>query len=163
MKTKQINQHEKEYIHIPKPTENVFRKLIGIFTCLGLSVLNFLIIKTIWITNNLGDAFKPKEELINNALEFTDLIVLYPIVAQYILISLIIILFVSLFKELNSYNEAGLISGLTAGLTLGFSLGLIYGLFVGLIYGLIVLFELIVGLIIFLFVGLIFGLINEFD
>jgi hypothetical protein len=159
---KKINQlelqlHTKKYIHIPMPSWKGFAKFIGFLGLLTLSFFNFMLIKLIWITNNLGYVFESKEELVNYTPKFIDLIILYPIVAQCFLISLTIILFVSLFKELKNYKEEGLISVLI--------IGLIYGLIIGLLIGLIsvLLIGLISGLLIGLTSGLLIGLIKEFN
>ena len=146
----EIKLHTKKYIHIPMPSWKGIGKLcLALFTAF-LSVINF-----IWLLQNIT-IFD-----YNYAPKFADLIVLYPLLGQFVLIGLTIILAVSLFKELKSYDEEGLISGLIFGLISGLIIGLIYGLIVGLIVGLI--YGLIVGLIFGLIIGLIYGLIEEFN
>ena len=149
----ELKLHEKKYIHIPMPSWKGFGKLcLTLFTAF-LSVVNFMLILRIWNDYNLGYIFADKSELINYTPKFADLIVLYPLLGEFILISLTTILFVSLFKKIKSYNENGLILGLILGLISGLISGLIIGLILGLILG------LISGLI----YGLIYGLIEEFN
>ena len=138
MKPKTMKKHEEQYIHIKKPTWKEFGKFTSILLTTFLSIVNFFLIKTIYIKENLGYIFANKEELINYSPKFFDLMILYPILAEYILISLTIILIVSCFKKLNKYDEEGLIFGLTGGLIVGLIVGLIGGLIVELIVGLIV-------------------------
>jgi len=153
MKPKTMKKHEEQYIHIKKPTWKEFGKFTSILLTTFLSIVNFFLIKTIYIKENLGYIFANKEELINYSPKFFDLMILYPILAEYILISLTIILIVSCFKKLNKYDEEGLIFGLIGGLIGGLIAGLIAGLTGGLIVG------LIVGLI----GGLIVGLTGELN
>ena len=158
IKQLELELHTKKCIHIVKPSlAGVGRFSLMIVTAF-LSYFNFLLIKSIWVTNS------PK---------FIDLIVLYPLVGEFILISLTIILAVSLFKNLKSYDEEGLvccsIAGLILGLILGLFIGLIAGVVLGFLIGLItglvagVIFGLVVGLILGLTAGLIGGLLMEFD
>ena len=169
IKQLELELHTKKYIHIPMPSWKGFGKFTGFLVCLALSFFNFLLIKSIWITNNLGYVFASEKEMINYAPKFADLIVLYPLIGQYILISFSIIFFVSLFKELKSYDKKGLIFRLIFGLIFGLIGGLIVGLIGGSIYGLIfgligeLIFGLIFGLIAGLILGLIAGLIGEFN
>ena len=157
IKQLELELHTKKCIHIVKPSlAGVGRFSLMIVTAF-LSYFNFLLIKSIWVTNNLGYIFASKEELVNYFPKFIDLIVLYPLIGEFILISLTIILAVSLFKKIKSYNEGGLIAGLIVGLIAGLMVGLIAGLMVALIVG------LIFGLIIGLTIGLIGGLAMEFD
>jgi hypothetical protein len=164
-----IDNHSSEYIHIPKPNGIWCAKFFGFLFTIFLAVMNFLLIKLIWVQFNLGYVFASEEELVNYTPKAIDLIVLYPIIAEYILIGLSICLFVSLFKEIKSFKEdgliVGLIGGLIVGLIFGLIAGLIYGLIVGLIGGLIVglIFGLIAGLIVGLIGGLIYGLGEEFN
>ena len=153
----ELKLHEKKYIHIPMPSWKGFSKLCLILFTAFLSIVNFILILRIWNDYNLGYVFVDESELINYAPRFADLIVLYPLLGEFILISLTIILFVSLFKELKSYDEEGLIGGLIFGLIGGLIGGLIFGLIGGLIGG------LIIGLIFGLIIGLIGGLIGEFN
>jgi len=149
----EIKLHTKKYIHIPMPSWKGFGNLCLTGLMAFLSIVNFMLILRIWKDYNLGYVFASKEEIINYAPKFADLIILYPLLGQFILIGLTTILIVSLFKKLNSYDDDGLIVGLIVGLMYG----LIFGLIVGLMYGLI--FGLIVGLM----YGLIVGLIVEFN
>jgi len=128
----EIKLHTKKYIHIPMPSWKGFGKLCLIGLMAFLSVINFMLILRIWKDYNLGYVFASEEEMINYAPKFVDLIVLYPLLGQFILISLTVILSVSLFKKIKSYDEAGLIGGLIFGLIVGLIGGLIGGLIVGL-------------------------------
>jgi len=129
--------------------------LIGLF----LSIVNWNLIITIgnklrvWETSS----FDPKTVYQS----FEQLIILYPIIGEYILISLTVIFLVAMIKggldKLKRHGDYGLIDWLIVGLIVG----LIYGLFFGLIVG--IFFGLIVGQIVGLFFGLIFGLRSEFD
>jgi Flp pilus assembly pilin Flp len=152
-----IDNHSSEYIHIPKPNGIWCAKFFGFLFTIFLAVMNFLLIKLIWVQFNLGYVSAGEEELVNYTPKAIDLIVLYPLIAEYILIGLSICLFVSLFKEIKSFEEDGLIASLIAGLIYGLIASLIAGLIVSLIYG------LIVGLIASLIVGLIVGLGEEFN
>ena len=175
MKTKkqlksEINQlklelHTKKYIHIPMPSWKGFGKLIlTLFTAI-LSYFNFMLILKIWEDYNLGYVFAKQSEIINYSPKFADLIILYPLIGEYILISLTIIFAVSLFKKLKDYDERGLVRKLVDGLIIGLIFGLIVGLIDGLIIGLIVglIIGLIIGLVGGLVGGLYVGLEDEFD
>ena len=151
-----VKKHEDSYIHIPKPNRIWFGKLFGFLFFTFLSVMNFLLIKSLWIKFNLEYVFDT-EGLGNYVIETFHLIVLYPLVCEAIFIELSIIFFVSLFKKLKSYDEGGLISELIYCLICGLILGLIFGLIFGLIGG------LISGLISGLILGLILGLLEEFN
>jgi len=153
----EIKLHTKKYIHIPMPSWKGFGKFSLMIISVLLSFFNFILIRNIWIKENLGYVFANEEEIINYAPKFADLIVLYPLLGQFILISLTVILAVSLFKKLKSYDENGLIGGLIVGLIVGLIGGLIVGLILGLIGG------LIGGLIVELIVGLIVGLTGELN
>ena len=128
----EVKKHEDNYIHIPKPCwKGIGKFFLTIF--LGfLSYFNFKLIFNIWENYNLGYVFASESEMINFSPKFADLIVLYPLIGQFILISLTIICFASLFKKLNNYDEDGLIGGLIGGLIIGLIIGLIFGLIGGL-------------------------------
>jgi len=157
---KPIKKHEDKYWHIPKV--NII-PLIGLIIFILLSIGNFYLIDKSVVV----EAFNCERDNCN--LQSSDLINLYPILGEYILISLSIISLVALFKggykNLKSYDEEGLIFGLIGGLIGGLIIGLIYGLIIGLIYGLIdgLIIGLIIGLISGLIYGLIFGLAGEFE
>ena len=124
----EIKLHTKKYIHIPMPSWKGLGKIcLTLFTAF-LSIVNFMLILRIWKDYDLGYVFTNKSEMINYAPKFADLIVLYPLLAQFILIGLTVILIVSLFKELKGYDEGGLIIGLIIGLISGLIIGLIFGL-----------------------------------
>ena len=164
-KNKNIKQHEDKYIHIPKVN---LLPLIGLILFILLAIGNYQLIDK----EVISEAFKSCEEECVYNLVTSDLKNLYPIIGEYILISLALISLVALFKggysELKSYDEEGLIGGLIfgliGGLIFGLIIGLIFGLIIGLIYGLFVglFFGLIIGLIIGLIFGLIGGLIAGF-
>jgi len=155
MKTKtktneQIKVHEDEYYHIPR---------LALLPVLGFIVFSLLSIGNYQLINKevIKVAFTCVDEC--NVLKLNDLMNLYPIIAEYILISLAIISLVAVFKggfnNLKPYDKKGLIEGLILGLIIG---GLIGGLIIGLIIE-----GLILGLIIGLIIGLIMGLIKEFE
>jgi len=160
MTQKNIKQHEEAYWHIPK---------IAILPILGFILFTLLAIGNYQLINKevVSTAFNCSEESCN--LISKDLINLYPILGEYLLISLAIISLIASFKRgyknLKSYGEEGLISGLISGLIVVLISGLISGLIVGLISGLIsgLIVGLIVGLILGLISGLISGLIGEFE
>jgi len=145
-----IQKHESEYWHIPKflilPLLLII--ILGILAYANLQLIDGAVVK---------ETFKSCEGKCEYNLNTHDLINIYPIIGEYILIVLIIISSVALIKggynNLKSYNEKGLIGGLICGLICGLIFGLIYGLILGLIYG------LISGLI----GGLICGVSGEFD
>ena len=154
MKTKTIIQHEEKYWYIPKFS---ILPLIGLILFTLLAIGNFqLIDKSV-----LKEVFKHCGDNCVYDLIPNNLINLYPILGEYILISLALINLVASikrgYKNLKPYNKDGLIVGLIVGLIFGLIGGLILGLIFGLIFGLIV--GLIGGLIGGLILGLIFGLI----
>jgi len=155
-----IQQHTKGYIHIPFSW-----KRLGLFALTllsaGLAYVNLILILFI------GKLFKvwtligsktPEKEFHN----FFQLIILYPLIGEYLLIGLTMICFCAMVKggfvKLKKYDDD---EGLIFCLTVGLIGGLIFGLIIGLIFGLIG--GLIFGLIIGLIFGLIFGLNDEFD
>ena len=156
---KTINQHEQQYWHIPKFS---LLPILGIILFTLLTIGNYqLIDKQI-----VRDVFNWSEEYCEEFV-LNDLMILYPVIFEYIFISLLIISLVALFKggynKLKNYKEEGLIEGLILGLIWGLILGIIVGLIVGLILGLILglIWGLIEGLILGLIWGLIVGLIGE--
>ena len=161
---KTINKHEEQYWHIPKFS---ILPILGLILFISLAYLNFFLIDT----NTIRISFKCNADSCN--LIPSDLINIYPIIGEYILICLIIISLVALFKKgyrnLKRFDEKGLIFGLISGLIIGLIFGLISGLIIGLIYGLIsglifgLIYGLISGLIITLIYGLIIGLTKEFE
>jgi hypothetical protein len=129
MKTKdELKQHEETYWHIKK---FAILPLLGLILFAYLSYLNFgLIDKQV-----IKEAFNCEKDNCN--LSTKDLINIYPLIGEYILINLGIISLVAFFKRgynnLKKYKEEGLIGGLIG--------GLIWGLIGGLIWGLIGEFE----------------------
>ncbi len=152
MTKKQIQKHEEEYIHIKKSS---FLPLLGTILFSLLAYLNLKLIN--WETIKYTFTCEECSDLV-----VSDLINIYPILGEYVLISLIAISITAIIKggynKLKSFEEEGLIFGLIFGLIGGLISGLILGLIGVLILGLI--FGLIGGLIIGLIIGLIFGLIG---
>ena len=118
----EIALHEKSFIHISWYSMLRFFAFLG---SLGLSILNFMLIISTWKMLNLGGL---TEEGIT---EFHQLLILYPIIGQYILIGLTVLCLTALikggFNKLKSYDEEGLIGGLIVGLIVGLDGGLIWG------------------------------------
>jgi len=161
VKENKLKQHEDKYYHIPKGR---LRYIPITLILLVITIGSFYVLIDSWKFLGLGDL-----ECLEDSCDYHlyQLMILPIIIWIYLTISLTICSFVSIFKNLKSYGEKGLIFGLIGGLIfgligliVGLIYGLIYGLIVGLIYGLI--YGLIGGLIfglIFVFIGLIFGLI----
>ena len=155
----QLKKHEEQYIHIPRPAIFPFIGLIifSILSYLNLKIIDWNVIKII---------FYDEEVIRNIQLNSGNLINIYPLLGEYILISLslisLIAIFIGGYRSLKSSNEAGLIDGLIIGLLIGLIGGLIGGLIIGLIDGLItrLIGGLIGGLIDGLLIGLIGGLIG---
>jgi len=149
-----INQHTKRYIHIPFRWKAIGR-LSALLGSIGLAIANFFLIIYTWSLLGLGSL--DKEDIIG----FNQLLILYPLIGEYILIGLVFICLIALikggFNKINSFGKGGLIGGLIFGLIFGLIYGLIGSLIGSLIGGLI--YGLIIGLIFGLIVGLIYGLI----
>ena len=158
-KQSNIKQHEDKYWHIPKLA---LLPLLGFIVFTLLAYGNYLLIDK----QVIATAYNCEKDNCN--LTAHNLINIYPIIAEYLLISLAIISLIAIFKKgyknLKSYDEKGLIFGLIVCLISGLILGLIFGLILGLIFGLIVclISGLIISLIGGLILGLIFGLSEEF-
>ncbi len=122
MKPTKSKQPEQEInIHIP-----INRKSIGLFFLslvgIALSVLNFMLIIFI------GNIFKVWTLLLsNNPTEtysgFEQLIIIYPIIGEYLIISLTAITIVAMLKDgydkFKKYDEGNLFGGLIVGLIVG--------------------------------------------
>ena len=114
IKDLELQIHTKKYIHIPRPSLKGIGKFSLMIVCAFLSYLNLMLI------------LKFSEDC--DFLKLIDLIIIYPIVGEFVLISLTVVLGISLLKKLKNYNEEGiihclvyvLISGLMGGLILGF-------------------------------------------
>ena len=127
-----IKKHEKKYIHISFSWKGIAR-FFALIGSLGLAIANFMLIISTWKLLNLGDLTK------ENITGFHQLLIIYPIIGEYILIGLTVICLTALIKggfdKLKGYDGEGLIFGLTVGLigTLLFGLtgGLLFGLTVG--------------------------------
>ena len=136
MTQKNIKQHEEAYWHIPK---------IAILPILGFILFTLLAIGNYQLIDKevVSTAFNCSEESCN--LVPSNLINLYPILGEYLLISLAIISLIASFKRgyknLKSYGEEGLIFVLIVGLIFVLIVGLMVGLIFGLIFVLIVEFE----------------------
>ena len=158
-----IKQHEEKYIHIQKRSLTFFLLTI---------VLLALTIGSFKVTISSGSFL----ELGECDLHIYRLIIVPMLILDYILASLTICSFASIFKKLKKWNEKGLIACLIAGLIVGLIGGLIACLIGGLIVGLIKcliacliagliigwIWGLIGGLIVSLFAGLDVGLEKEF-
>ena len=133
---KNIKQHEEAYWHIPKVA---ILPIIGFILFTLLAIGNYQLIDKEVVIYTFSC-----QENCNNLIS-SDLINIYPILGEYILISLALISLVASFKRgyknLKSYDEEGLIFGLIWGLIGGLIGGLIFGLIFGLIWGLIGEFE----------------------
>jgi len=150
---KEIRKHQQEYWYIKK---------INLLPLLGLILFVFLAIVNFNLINNEQVSFVFNcEGLECQQIDSSYLINLYPIIGEYIFISLSMISLVALikggFNKLKRYKDSGLIIGLIGGLISGLIIGLISGLIGGLISG------LISGLIVGMIVGLIIGLIVEIN
>ena len=105
-KNKIIKQHEDNYYHIPK---------VSLLLLLGLILFTLLAIGNYQLIDKLiiKEVFKSCEETCVYNLIPSDLLILYPIIMEYILISLSFISLVAIFKrgykKLKSYSEGGLI------------------------------------------------------
>ena len=107
---KPIKHHEDKYYHIPKVN---LLPLLGLIIFILLAIGNFQLIDKAVIK----EVFKSCEDTCIYNLISNNLINIYPIIAEYILISLALISLISLFKggynNIKSYNENGLIGGLS--------------------------------------------------
>jgi len=153
---KKIKQHKDNYIHIPFTWKGIGRFLM--FVGAGtLTVLNFLLII---ITCKILE--------LEDIKGFHQLLILYPIIGEYLLIGLTFICLTAWIKKgynnIKNSKEGGMIIGLIIGLTFGLIIGLIIGLVGGLVGGSIIEFinGLIIGLTFGLIIGLIIGLTEEF-
>ena len=151
IKDLELQIHTKKYIHIPRPSLKGIGKFSLMIVCAFLSYLNFMLILR----------FSEDCDFLN----WIDLIILYPIVGEFILISLTIVLGISLFKKLKSYDEEGIIYCLCYVLILGLMGGLILGFVSWINAGLIEETIVWIGFILaaMLPVGLVVGTTWEFD
>ena len=115
--TKQLKQHEQKYWHIPKFAilPIIATLFFGFLAYMNLKLIDWNVIKTAFACSNESCNLIP-----NN------LINMYPIIGEYVLISLIIISFAAIikngFNNLKSYNEGGLIVSLIGGLIVEFEI-----------------------------------------
>jgi hypothetical protein len=160
-----ISQHTRSYIHIPFSWSGIGR-FFALLGSIGLVIANFLLLISVGYTYKVWELLgssEPQEAYHS----FSQLIILYPLIGQYLLIGLAFVCLIALIKGgFKKYEEggliAGLIFGLTAGLIVGMTTGLIFCMIFGLTAGLIagMINGLIVGLSGGLIIGLIIGLIN---
>jgi hypothetical protein len=164
----EIEKHRKNYIHIPFSWPAIGR-LAAFLGSAWLAILNFLLLIQVGRDYGVWTLFGSN----NPELAYwTQLIVLWPLIGEYVLVSASVICLVAVikggFSNLKSIKEGALIFALICVL-IGALIGvLIVALIGGLIGGLIValigalIFALIGGLIGALIFGLIGGLIEEF-
>jgi len=136
-----------------------FLALIG---SIGLAIANFFLIISVGHTYRVWEllgARSPNEVYVS----FSQLIILYPLIVEGLLIGLCFICLTALlkggFNKLKSYNEKGLISALIYGIIVGLIFGMIYGINFGIIVGLI--FGMIYGIIFGIIGGIIIGITEE--
>jgi hypothetical protein len=136
-----LKEHEKNYIHIPFS----YRVL---WTLVGLTVTGFLAFWNWILMINIGKHFD-FWKMFNTEIELNvlQLIMLYPIIAEGILILLFIIGLLYLFNK-NKIQQIiienlivpiiiGIIYGVIGGIICGLIYGVIGGIICGLIYGVI--------------------------
>ena len=149
-----VREHEGRYLHVPF-SWGFLGRCSAVIISVSLAVLNFLLIIATWKML----ALEGLDEL--DITGFHQLLILYPICGEYVLIALSVICLTALCKggysKLKKYDEEGLVGGLIGGLVGGLIVGLVGGLIGGLVGGLIV--GLVGGLIVGLIGGLIGGLI----
>ena len=125
-----LKMHTKHYIHIPRPSWPSVGRFLAVMATLGLSIANFFLILFTWQLLEL------KNLDVDQTYSFTQLLILWPIIGEYLLISLTIISSIALIKgsftKLKSFDDEGLIFGLIGGLIISLIGGLIVGLIVGL-------------------------------
>jgi hypothetical protein len=130
---RKITNHTKGYIHISWAGIGRFLALLG---SAALAVLNFILIISTWEMLKLENL----DELYITG--FHQLLILYPLIGEYILIALTIICFVALlkggFSKLKSFEEEGIIYSFIISLIISFIISLIISLIFGLIFGLII-------------------------
>ena len=148
-----LKQHEKKYIHFSWSTMG---RLFAFLGSLGLSIVNFYLLVSIGKVFKVWELLSSgKEELGTAYISFSQLIILYPLIGEYLLIGLSVICLTALikggFKKLKKYWDNGLI--------LGIIWGVIWGIIVGIIVGII--WGLINGIICGIILGIILGIINE--
>ena len=129
-----IKQHEKIYIHIPFSWQAIGR-FFAFIGSISLAIANFFLIIFTW------NLLELKGLDIIDITGFHQLLIIYPLIGEYVLVGLSIICLVAMIKggfdKLKSYKEVGLIGGLIYGLIAGLIGGLIGGLIAGLIVGIV--------------------------
>ena len=125
-KIKQLEDRIREHEQLHRPNKNLWKELLGFIVSLCLAIANFFLIINTWKLLGLGDL---TEEHLTS---LSQLLICYPLVFEYVFISLTIICFVAIhkngFENLKKYNEEGLIYCLIYGLIGGLIVGLIGGL-----------------------------------
>ena len=138
-------------------------RFFALLGSIGLAVTNVFLILCTWKLLKLGSLAT------KDIIGVHQLIIFYPLIAQYVLVGLVFICLTALikggFNKVKRYDEGGLIFGLIIGLIFGLIARLIAGLIYWLIFGLIIglIYWLIYGLIFGLIAGLIAGLQEEFN
>ena len=128
-----IVSHTKSYIHIPFSWSAIGR-LFALLGSIGLAILNFMLLISIGKIHKVWELLSAEtpNDVYHSS---TQLIILYPLIGEYILIGLSIICLVALikggFNKLKSIKDRGLISGLIIGLIFGLIVGLMGELIVG--------------------------------
>ena len=167
MKNK-LKQHEDNFIHISyEGLRRFFLLILSVLITIG----NTILLIEGWKYLKLGNLESTATYTTNQ------LLIIYPILAEGILIALTTMSLVALvkggFDKLKSWKDEGLILGIISGIISGLILGIIFGLTfglssalisglrVGLISGLIL--GIILGIISGLITGVIVGLLFEFE
>ena len=125
-----IKKHTKEYIHIRKRSFGYF--FLTLFLIL-LTIGSFIVLIDSWRFLGLGGLECSKEDCSYN---FHQLLILPILIINYIIISLTLCSFVSMFKKLKKHSEKGSVYELIDGLIDGLLVGLVFGLIIGLVFGL---------------------------
>lgn len=147
-----IQKHEKTYLHIPFSWSGIGR-FFAVLASAGLAIANFSIIISTWKVLGIGNL---DEEVIGSH----QLLILYPLVGEYLLIGLFFVCLAAMIKggygKLKRVSENGLLAGIILGIILGIMLGITWALFGVLFLGLN-RSGFIIGSIVGLTIGIIFG------
>jgi hypothetical protein len=135
--------------------KGIGRFFLMILTAL-LSYFNFLLLIKIGNDYKVWELLR-NPDVVNTFADWSMLIIAYPLIANFLLISLTAICFVAFkkkgFNKIKSYSEKGMIFWLIEGMIFGMIFGMIGGMIFGMIGG-------VIGEMIF---GMIFGMIAEFN
>lgn len=176
-----ISKHTRRYIHIPFSWEKIGR-FFAFLGSIGLAIAHFFLLVSVGYTYKVWELLSSNEP---QETYFSQFIIFYPLIGQYLLIGLVLVCLVALikggFKKIKGYKEDGLIFWLLIGLIVWPILGMFAGPiawataeFIGrLLFWMptgvnsVVTSGLIVGMFAGLTGGLLFGmltgLIKEFD